>query len=85
MLRKLKYAIIYVVVPYQFMGKKKGHNNFSGLRKDLFLGNQIFAGFPHRRHKKTFWKSEFNRPAEIEKIRQEEFSQALKKSEIDDI
>jgi hypothetical protein len=57
------------------MGKKKGHNRLVGIRRDIYLGHQIFQGFPHRRHKKEFIKNDFNKKDTIDKIRQKELEE----------
>ena len=67
------------------MSNKKGNRQFYGLRKDIYLGTQIFLGYPHRRHRKNFRSDDDSKTKIIEKLKIDEFNSALKKSEFEDI
>ena len=59
---------------------KCGHRKFKELKHDIFVGVQTFSGYPHRRHRKQAKRldGDGTRRQIYEKIKQEEFNQALK-------
>ncbi|MFA7662987.1 MAG: hypothetical protein WCX88_03675 [Patescibacteria group bacterium] len=67
------------------MSNKKGNRQFSGLRKDIYLGNQIFLGYPHRRHRKNFRSDDDSKVKKIEELKINEFNEAIKKSDFENI
>jgi len=58
---------------------KKGHCKFKELKHDIFMGIQTFTGYPHRRHRKQSKRlyGDGSRREIYERIKQEEFNQAL--------
>ena len=61
------------------MGNKSGHCRFVQLRRALHFGVQLFEGYPHRRHHKKAYQEKTQRSKIVEKIREQEFDEELKK------
>jgi hypothetical protein len=61
------------------MSGKKGHRQFSELKKKLYFGMQIFQGYPHRRHHKNNNLNRVNKINKIEKIKTREFLKEIQK------
>lgn len=54
------------------MGNKKGHRQFKSLRHQLHNGEEHFAGYPHRRHRKALFKR-----SEIRNIKETDHLESL--------
>lgn len=61
------------------MSGKKGHRQFSDIKKSLYFGEQLFKGYPHRRHHKNNNLKKTNKIKKIEKIKIKEFLKEIQK------
>jgi len=61
------------------MGKKTGHNKFIKLKTAIGYGYQVFEGYPHRRHNKSFNKLDREKKNILSEIRERESKQDFRK------